>query len=183
MSSAPQPGVRRLAFASLGLALALAAGADAETYRCEGPDGKTLFTSDRSLCPRAERHESSGRIQRSASATPEPSARRGGPSPARLAGDGDAEAEAWRAKRANAEADLAAARSRLETLHEVAGWCNRGREIWATDEDGLRHGVDCNDLAAQQKALQREERRLESYLAEGLEDECRRAGCLPGWIR
>jgi hypothetical protein len=175
----------RLALAAAGLGLALCAGAHAEMYRCQGRDGKTLFTSDRSLCPRAERHESSGRVQRSQGAKPEPGApRRGrGPSPARLAADDDAEAQAWRGKRASAEAELGQTRARLEALHEVAGWCNRGHEVWATDADGLRHGVDCNELKAQQKALRREEQRLEAYLAEGLEEECRRAGCLPGWIR
>lgn len=171
----------------MGLGLALCADAHAQMYRCQGSDGKTLFTSDRSLCPRAERHESSGRVQRSQGTKPEPRSstprRERGPSPARLAADGDAEAQAWRGKRASAEAELGQTRARLEALHEVAGWCNRGHEVWATDADGLRHGVDCNELKAQQKTLRREEQRLEAYLADGLEEECRRAGCLPGWIR
>jgi hypothetical protein len=169
----------------LGLVFALGAGAHAEMYKCQGADGKTLFTSDRSLCPRAALHESSGRIQRSEGAAPEPRAPRGErrPDPARLAAEGDAEAQAWRGKRASAEAELEQARARRAALHQVAGWCNRGHEVWAEDADGLRHGVDCDDVAAQQKALRREERRLEAYLAEGLEEECRSQGCLPGWIR
>jgi hypothetical protein len=167
------------------LVLALSTGAQAETYKCQGPDGKTLFTSDRSLCPRAERHESPGQIQRSSGGPELPPARprESATHRTRRAFDDAAEAQVWRAKRANAEAELAEARARLETLHEVAGWCNRGREVWATDADGLRHGVDCEELKAQQKALRGEEKRLEAYLAEGLEEECRRAGCLPGWIR
>jgi hypothetical protein len=174
---------RRLALAWLGLALC--AGAHAETYKCQGPDGTTLFTSDRSLCPHAALHESTGRIQR-ASGGPELSAARPRESAQQRelrALEGDAEAQAWRGKRANAEGELGQARARLEALHELAGWCNRGHEVWATDADGLRHGVDCEQLAARQQALRREEKRLELYLAEGLEEECRRAGCLPGWIR
>ena len=34
-----------------------------EIYKCVGPDGETLFTSDLSQCPGAERHESSGRLE------------------------------------------------------------------------------------------------------------------------
>jgi len=181
---------RLLATLVLGLALGLAAASQAETWRCEGADGKPLFTSDRSLCPGAVPHESRGQIQRSSGGSELRSS--GGPElpPARTAerrlrrGDPDeAEAAVWRGRRARAEAELAQARAGLRSLHEVAGWCNRGHEVWATDADGLRHGVDCDELRAQQKSLQRAERRLEAYLAEGLEEECRRAGCLPGWIR
>jgi hypothetical protein len=171
---------RLLAALAFALAVSLGPAARAETWRCEGPDGKTLFTSDRSLCPRAAPHESRGRVQRAGGA-PKPSAR-AEPHPRR--GDPDeAEAAVWRTRRARAEAELEQARASLRQLHQVAGWCNRGHEVWATDEDGLRHGVDCDDLAAQRKALAREVRRLEAYLDEGLEEECRRAGCLPGWIR
>jgi hypothetical protein len=176
---------RRLLVALAWLGLALSAAAHAETYRCEGPDGKTLFTSDRSLCPRARLHESRGQIQRAPGGPELPPARPRETleSRARRAHADEAEASVWRTRRARAEAELDQARGRLEALHQVAGWCNRGHEVWATDADGLRHGVDCAELEAQQKALQREERRLEAYLAAGLEEECRRAGCLPGWIR
>ena len=175
----------RISCAAALLGLALSAGAHAETYQCQGPDGKTLFTSDRSLCPGAALHESRGQLQRASGGPELPPARprESAESRARRAFEGDAEAGAWRGKRASAEAELGQARARLEALHQVAGWCNRGHEVWATDADGLRHGVDCEELKAQQKALRREERRLEAYLAEGLEEECRRAGCLPGWIR
>ncbi|MEN8162353.1 MAG: hypothetical protein ABFS41_19940, partial [Myxococcota bacterium] len=60
---------------------------------------------------------------------------------------------------------------------------NRGHEVWATDRDGLKRGVDCNDAKRQEAQLRRATQQLEHYLAEGLEDECRRSGCLPGWIR
>jgi len=164
-----------------GLWLAPSA-AEAELYKCRGADGKTLFTSDRSQCPGASAHEPSGRVQRSqaspAAAAP-PSAR-----PARArATDDEAEAQAWRGKRGSAEAALRETENQLETLRQVAGWCNRGAEVWAEDQDGLRHGVDCEDVDTQEAAVRREQKRLEAYLAEGLEEECRRAGCLPGWIR
>ena len=157
--------------------------ASAELYKCQGADGKTLFTSDRSQCPGASAHEPSGNVQRSqpspAAAAAPPSAR-----PARArAMDDEAEAQAWRAKRRGAESALRETEAQLETLREVAGWCNRGHEVWAEDQDGLRHGVDCEDVDTQEAAVRREQKRLKAYLAEGLEEECRRAGCLPGWLR
>ena len=157
--------------------------ATAELYKCRGPDGKTLFTSDRSQCPGATAHEPSGRVQRSQSspaAAAPPSAR---PAARARAVDDEAEAQAWRAKRRGAESALRETESQLETLRQVAGWCNRGAEVWAEDQDGLRHGVDCADVDTQEAAVRREQKRLKAYLAEGLEEECRRAGCLPGWIR
>ncbi len=166
------------------LLLALAAAAHAETYRCQGPDGKMLFTSDRSQCPRASLHEPRGQLQRSRSADESPPAQpRETPGRARSAFEEEAEAQVWRAKRANAQAELAQAAARLETLHQVAGWCNRGREVWTQDADGLRHDIDCDEIERRERTLRREHARLAAYLAEGLEEECRRAGCLPGWIR
>jgi hypothetical protein len=167
----------------LAVCLAVPLAASAELYKCRGPDGKTLFTSDRSQCPGADAHEPSGSLQRTGpapAAARKPAAR---PAARPDAIDEEAQAATWRAKRERAEAALRQAAAELKQLHEVAGWCNRGHEIWAEDRDGLRHGVDCNDVDAQERAMRREQKRLEAYLDEGLEDECRRAGCLPGWIR
>ena len=169
----------------LAVGIGLVAGAArADLYKCQGADGKTLFTSDRSQCPGAEAHQPSGHLQRahSSSAPPAPAPP---PSthPASSAADDEAEAQAWRARRANAQSALKQTESQLDTLREVAGWCNRGHDIYAEDQDGLRHGVDCEDIDANERALRREQKRLEDYLAGGLEEECRRSGCLPGWIR
>jgi hypothetical protein len=43
--------------------------------------------------------------------------------------------------------------------------------------------VKCNELSTRLAELDGEESRLREYLASGLEEECRRAGCEPGWIR
>jgi hypothetical protein len=32
-------------------------------------------------------------------------------------------------------------------------------------------------------SLEKQQEETRAYLDEGLEEECRRAGCLPGWIR
>ena len=160
------------------------AAARAELYRCQGADGKMLFTSDRSQCPGAAAHEPGGEIQRTQPTGPAhaPTQLRPARSGAPLKDDA-AEAQVWRAKRVEAESALQQTQARLATLHQVAGWCNRGREIYAEDEDGLRNGVSCEQVDATELALRRERKRLEAYLGEGLEEECRRAGCLPGWLR
>ena len=159
--------------------------ARADLYKCKGPDGKTLFTSDRSHCPGAAAHEPSGSVQRSESSLPvrAPTPLQPARPAAKPVSDDEAEAPAWRAKRSQAAAALGATEARLATVREMAGWCNRGHEVWSEDKDGLRQGVDCNEVDALDKTLRREQKELELYLAEGLEEECRRAGCLPGWIR
>jgi hypothetical protein len=174
----------RPGLALAALVLLVAAPARAELYKCQGPDGKTLFTSDRTRCPGASQHEPKGRVQRTrAPAAPRATPRGGNPPAAAEGSDDAAEAQVWRNKREKAKAELRRTEDRLALLREVAGWCNRGHEVWAEDADGLRRDVDCEDVDAQAKALRGEQKRLEAYLDEGLEEECRRAGCLPGWIR
>lgn len=160
------------------------AGTRAELYKCQGADGKMLFTSDHSQCPGATAHESGAEIQRTQPIGPAHAPTQLRPArPATPLDDDAAEAQVWRAKRAQAESALEQSEARLATLHRVAGWCNRGGEAFAEDGDGMRRDVNCDEVDATELALRREQKRLEAYLAEGLEDECRRAGCLPGWLR
>ena len=178
-------GVTRLrALALAACVLACPGAASAELYKCEGAGGKPLFTSDRSQCPGAAAHEPAGAIQRTEPAGPAraPTQLRP-PRPAAPAQDDAAEAQAWRVKRVQAESALRDTEARLATLRQVAGWCHHGREVYAEDQDGLRQGVSCEEVETTEQALRREQKRLEAYLGEGLEEECRRAGCLPGWLR
>jgi hypothetical protein len=173
----------------VGLAAAIllcSTAAQAELYECQGADGKMLFTSDRSQCPGAASHVSGAQIQRTQPTGPAhaPSQLRPArPAPAAPLHDDAAEAQVWRAKRALAESALEQTEVRRAALRRVAGWCNRGGEVFAEDQDGMRGDVSCKDVDATELALRREQKRLEAYLGEGLEEECRRAGCLPGWLR
>ncbi len=171
----------------LGL-LALGAPAGAEIYRCTGPDGELLFTGDPSECPGQEAHRSPGRVQSispSASAPvedePRPAARRR--RPAYDAEAEEARAALWQGRKRQAEAQLRQLAERLPVMRKVVGWCNRGDTVYHTDDLGIRRGVPCESLQQQYAELARAQSELESYLESGLEDECRRAGCLPGWIR
>jgi hypothetical protein len=165
----------------------------AEIFKCKGADGKAIYTSDPTVCPGTRPHELKTEMQ-----TVVPSSRAGRSSAGRTASEKEAVGEAekgaaggipdglmemWRRKRPEARAKLAELKSHAEYLHAVAGGCNRGATWYAKDEAGLKHYVSCDELKSRGLKVDREIAKLEAYLAGGLEDECRRAGCLPGWIR
>jgi hypothetical protein len=165
----------------------------AEIFKCKGADGKTVYTSDPTVCPGAKPHELKTEMQ-----TVGPSSRASRPAAVRAApekeaagevGDGatgaapDGLREMWRRKRPEAKAKLVELQDQAEHLHAVIGGCNRGSTWYAKDEAGLKHYVSCDELKRRGLKVDQEIAKLEAYLAGGLEDECRRAGCLPGWIR
>ncbi len=170
--------------AALLVGLALAAPAGAEIYRCPGPDGGILYTSDASQCPGAEAHEPRGAVH-SVQGNPDPAvAARRPPPPAGYDPAGErARAASWRERKTRAQHELAEATGKLEALRRAVTWCNRGSDLYATDETGVRHEVPCEDVISERDRLEEREASLRAYLDEGLADECRRAGCLPGWIR
>jgi hypothetical protein len=162
------------------LALALAAPAAGEVYRCQRADGSTLYTGDPRQCPAAEAHETTGRVHVVPSGIP-----RGEAEPAQVpAGADDGAAAAWRSRKAQAEAELAHAAQQLDRVSRAVALCNRGGSLWTEDEDtGLRRDISCDQVRSDAERLDARARELRAYLAGGLEEECRRAGCLPGWIR
>jgi hypothetical protein len=172
---------------SLLLAAVLVLGAwepaRTEIYKCVGADGKTLFTSDSSQCPGAERHEPTGRLEKvpgqSRSSVQRPPARLGSHGTASPAGN-----EAlWRGKKLRAEAELRELEGRVEYVRRAVVWCNRGHALYSEDETGIRRGYDCRNVHDEFAEIEGRLAELRVYLDEGLEEECRRAGCLPGWIR
>jgi hypothetical protein len=179
--------MRRVIGRSLLLAAVLALGAgdpaSAEIYKCVGADGKTLFTSDLSQCPGAERHEPSGRLERVPTHAPTPArrppARFHSPGMPNLAG----QEAVWRGKKLRAEAELRDLEGRIDYVREAVGWCNRGRSLYVEDDTGIRRGYDCRKVQNEHEEIKARMAGLRLYLDEGLEEECRRAGCLPGWIR
>jgi hypothetical protein len=172
---------------ALLLATALVLGpsqpAGAEIYKCVGPDGKTLFTSDQSQCPGAEHHEPAGRIQ-TVPAEAGTSRRRARPRRrGRPVGNVGGNEALWRGKKLRAEAELQDVENRVEYVRQAVGWCNRGHTLYTEDKTGIRRGYDCKNVQNEYQELKARQQGLRLYLDEGLEEECRRAGCLPGWIR
>ena len=162
--------------------LALASPANTEIYRCTGPDGTVRFTGDASQCPGAKKHESKGEIQ----AIPVSASSRSRMSPAARAEPAmteDANAARWRGKKLQAQQQLADLEARLPGLRKATGWCNRGSTLYRTDDLGRRRTIKCDDVLKEFEQLEQARDQVSHYLAEGLEEECRRSGCLPGWIR
>jgi hypothetical protein len=188
--------VRAFALAGLLAGAALLADAAAsEMYRCTGPGGEPVFTSDKSACPGAKPHAPSREVQR-APASPgwsgDPAlgseapgrAGPGAPPPAAAADEPeDAQAAMWRRKRSQAREELQALERGHDEIREIVTWCNRGGDLVVEDEVGLRDRYDCQDAREAWERSGSRLRELRAYLDGGLEDECRRAGCLPGWIR
>jgi uncharacterized protein DUF4124 len=191
------PWLMRLVARALLLAAFALAGAPAaaEIYRCTGADGKTLFTSDQAACPGAERHDPSRDVQRMQE-EPDPSPEElgepgapgaqdpGAPPTAEPVVEGeDAQAAMWQRKRTDSEAELREIERSYDELEEIVTWCNRGGDLVVEDPTGVREDYSCDEARASYEGASSRRKELKSYLAGGLEDECRRAGCLPGWVR
>jgi len=175
---------------ALLVTLAGAGEARAGIYKCKGPDGKILYTSDQSQCPGADEHAIGGSIQavpRRSGVPSAPDASRPPPPPAMTRRGGTAQDEAmaaeWRKKRPQALQHLEAVTGRLEYVRRAAVLCNRGGSLYTQGETGIRRGYSCDRVRDEFAELERAESELRAYLEGGLEEDCRRSGCLPGWIR
>lgn len=181
----------RILLGALVVACALAAPAQAEIFRCVGADGAVRFTGDASKCPNAAPHAPKAAALQRVGKTPAPltSARTGGASKARrsraAAPDASAAAEAaWRQKKAEADRSVRALEMTRERIVAAVHWCNKGHGVTAENpRTGLREPVKCSEIDEQRAQLQTDLERARSYQAGGLEEECRAAGCLPGWLR
>jgi hypothetical protein len=174
-------------FAFMGFA---ATGVGAELLRCKGPDGRMIYTDNKVLCPGAKHVEPRGEVHRAkgpdapaASRSPLGDRRDRAESRRRAAEAEAGEARRWRRKREEGEEALRTIAGRRVELKEVVTWCNRGGSIVARDDAGIKQNVPCRQIRTEYTALDDEEAKIRAYLERGLAEECRRAGCLPGWIR
>jgi hypothetical protein len=167
-----------------GIALA-AAPAGAELYRCLSADGRTRYTDDPSSCAHPLPHEPRGALQPALPAR-ESAGRAAAPPAARElereASEGH-EAE-WRGRVSQSRLELEQLEQRRAELERFVSHCNRGGEIFAREAaSGLKHGVSCDAVRGEHAAAQTRIAELRVYLESGIHEECRRAGCLPGWLR
>ena len=93
------------------------------------------------------------------------------------------QASQWRGKRQGAERELGELRSHLDEVEGLVAWCNRGGDLFVRDAAGLKQHYSCDEARSQLERMRQRMAELEFYLEDGLAEECRRAGCLPGWIR
>ncbi len=176
--------------AALALSLLLSGAAHAEIFKCIGPNGDVRFTSNSAQCPNAPPHApKEAAVQRIEKPQPLATARPGAvPAQRRTSAaafDENAGAEAlWRKKKADAQQQARDVEARIRGLQRAVRWCNDGNLLWVEDDrTGIRQDVPCSQIDAMKREFDLEKVHVEQYLAEGLEEECRRAGCLPGWLR
>jgi hypothetical protein len=184
--------MRRLQVSALAF-LALAAPAAAEIFRCVGAGGEVRYVSSAAQCPNAvplaEKDGAVLRVQKSTA--PLATARPGAPSPgARKASPASQDAGsaadeiAWRTRKRDAEQKLHALEAEEAHLDDAVHWCNKGNEVVAKNpRTGIREPISCDQIDAEHARVEDELATLRAYLDGGLEEECRQAGCMPGWIR
>lgn len=184
----PAKHLRRLSLALAVIALSLgsmlgAQPAVAELYRCSDAEGKVSYAGSPHDCRgSATPHKTRRAIQSAGAPSIAPPPRRS-QRPASHGSHDDAAAATWKQKKHTAQAELAQVESQIPRWARLQTNCNRGADTWYTDEAGEKHTVSCSQIEAARNQAEAERTRLRAYLSEGLEEECRRAGCLPGWIR
>jgi hypothetical protein len=166
--------------------------ADAEIFRCKGPNGEVRFTSDPSQCPNSAPVAAKDGSFQKVEAAPAPltSARPGASSaprraaPAAAASTNVGAETKWRQKRVDAERKVAELEMARAHAQQAVRWCNKGYGVSRENErTGLRNTVPCNQVDEEYAQIQEQLANARDYLATGLEEECRTSGCLPGWIR
>jgi hypothetical protein len=160
----------------------IATAAHAELFRCNGPDGKPIYTDQKHTCPGAEASEPAGVVHRAP--TPETPSTPAAPSrdPHAAAVESDVAAQ-WKQKKIDAEQRLEEIRARRDWIKTYVSYCNRGGYVTTRDDAGLQQVVNCSELKREFHSLETKEAAASDYLATGLAEECRKAGCLPGWLR
>ena len=74
-------------------------------------------------------------------------------------------------------------RAQREHIESYVGYCNRGDYVTVRDDAGIKQRVNCSMLKQEHSELEKQEAAALEYLETGLADDCRKAGCLPGWVR
>jgi hypothetical protein len=173
-----------LVIALLGCALPTA-GTASDLLRCTLPDGRVIYTDDKSQCPDAQPYRPSGSVHEVTSKPappppPDAPAARGAESATEAQA---AEAQRWRELKASKEEELRQVTRQHTDLRGWVSFCNDGHTVITRDEAGLQQRIPCSQLNARLEQLAHRADALRDYLENELPEECRRAGCLPGWIR
>lgn len=168
-----------------------AVSAHAGLLRCMGPDGKMIYTDNQALCPNAKPFEPEGEIHYGSKPSAGPAAIQTNPLQNRLrrakarlraAEEEEEEERRWRDKKLQLEQKLVSLDEREAYLARFVTLCNRGGWVMTRDESGIKRRVKCRMIKSQFTTVGLDQARVQADL-DGLPDECRRAGCLPGWLR
>lgn len=162
--------------------LVFAAPSAAELFRCTGPDGETIFTDQRGVCPNEESFEPDAVIHKATDTTTGRAAmaRHRQRVATRAA---DSQEQAWKQKKADAQARIDQIQERREKMKPYVNHCNRGGYVTTRDDAGIEEVVNCSQLRHDFAKLDELEQDAANHLSTVLPEECRKAGCLPGWLR
>jgi hypothetical protein len=158
--------------ASLLVLLPLAASG--EIYRCPGPEGKVVFQS--APCGDRQPYQPKGNVLRARPGAPAPAPRStSAPRPAAQAPSGGKTTDEpfWRGKFKQARADAKKLEQQAEQARKQFHRCRS------------RHSANSRCKSEKLKMLEAEKRATKArhYVENGIGEECRRAGCQPGWVR
>ena len=178
--------------AALGAAVfvALPEAGHAELFRCKAADGRMIYTDSKALCPGEEPFEPKGELQVAPGTDAAPAAQEHSLAARRARAEArdraaraeEGEAKRWRDTKAQREGALAEVVRQREKLAEFVTSCNRGGYVVTRDDAGIKRRVSCKKIRADYATLEEFETKARAELA-ALPEECRRAGCLPGWLR
>lgn len=163
-------------------AIAFAIPGSAELFRCTGPDGETIFTDQKGVCPHEESFEPDAVIHKAPDTTTgrAAKARHRQQTDARAA---ESQERVWKQKKADAQARIDQIQERREKMKPYVAHCNRGGYVTTRDDAGIEEVVNCSELRRDFAKLDELEADATHYLSNVLPEECRKAGCLPGWLR
>jgi len=161
-----------------------AAPAARELLRYRAPDGHVGMTDDPARVPPGATILARETVREPAPAAEAPARERvlaAARVPRTPAASDDAAAEDfWRERARRVLADLSRARDATAVAERVArGACRRYRDHFGS----LRSSGDCAYEREQLRLARERQAAVRTYLLEDLGEECRRGGCLPGWIR
>ena len=163
-------------------ATAFAAPSSAELFQCTGPDGETIFTDQRGVCPNEKSFEPDAVVHKATDTTKGRAARARHRQwvEERAAESGE---QVWKQKKADAQARIDQIQERREKMKPYVSHCNRGGYVTTRDDAGIEEVVNCSKLRHDFAKLDELEQDATNYLTNVLPEECRKAGCLPGWLR
>ncbi|HTF36294.1 MAG TPA: hypothetical protein VK714_21640 [Myxococcota bacterium] len=155
------------------------------TYRT--PDGGLGITDNPKLVPPGSEilrrdPETPQRGETSRDPVSPPTARRS--IPARRSGEADpdrAEATRWRQRLRQARQEEERAAHALQQAERDYRSCRHRENFGSSYQAHIPGETACDEAPV--VAAQQEYERAKAYAEDGIEDECRRAGCLPGWLR
>jgi hypothetical protein len=157
------------------------------TYRT--PDGSLGITDDPKLVPPGSEilrrdPETHRRGQASSETDPSPPATPPRDASAKPSGDADpdsAEETRWRQKLRQARQDEERAAHALELAERDYRSCRHRENLGSAYQAHVPGETACDEAPV--AAAQHDYERAKAYAEDGIEDECRRVGCLPGWLR